>query len=145
MTVHYSQFDSPIGRLILTTNEHAVTGLYFSTGAKARSEPDPQWRRNDQRFDQARRELKEYFAGDRQQFELALEPAATPFTAATIGIFKLLTHRYNLLNPSIHFSASSGLKFTLSFKSWPAQNALSPSPVIINASISGSEFAFSKL
>ena len=44
MTVHYSQFDSPIGRLILTANEHAVTGLYFSTGAKARSEPDPQWR-----------------------------------------------------------------------------------------------------
>jgi methylated-DNA-[protein]-cysteine S-methyltransferase len=92
MTVHYSQFDSPIGRLILTANEHAVTGLYFSTGAKARSEPDPQWRRNDQRFDQARRELKEYFAGDRQQFELALEPAATPFQSRVLAALQQIPY-----------------------------------------------------
>ena len=46
---------SPIGRLMLTGNEHALTGLYFSSGNKARTTPDGTWRRHDAYFDQARR------------------------------------------------------------------------------------------
>ena len=43
MGTYYTHIKSPIGRLMLTANERALTGLYFSTGDKARKEPDPVW------------------------------------------------------------------------------------------------------
>ena len=79
MRTYCTHIESPIGRLMLTANEHALTGLYFSTGDKARKEPDPAWQASEARFEQARNELKEYFAGQRRCFEAALEPRATPF------------------------------------------------------------------
>ena len=79
MGTYYTYIKSPIGRLMLTANERALTGLYFSTGDKARKEPDPAWQASEARFEQARNELKEYFAGQRRCFEAALEPRATPF------------------------------------------------------------------
>ncbi len=79
MGTYYTYIESPIGRLMLTANERALTGLYFSTGDKARKEPDPAWQASEARFEQARNELKEYFAGQRRCFEAALEPRATPF------------------------------------------------------------------
>ena len=79
MGSYYTCIESPIGRLMLTANERAVTGVYFSTGDKARKEPDPVWQYGEARFEQAGLELEEYFAGQRRCFEVALEPRATPF------------------------------------------------------------------
>ena len=62
MITFYTYAQSPIGRLMLTGNEHALTGLYFSSGNKARTTPDDTWRRHDAYFDQARRELDEYLS-----------------------------------------------------------------------------------
>ena len=41
MGSYYTHIKSPIGRLMLTANDRALTGLYFSTGDKARKEPGP--------------------------------------------------------------------------------------------------------
>ena len=79
MKTYFTHVDSPIGRLMLTANERALTGLYFSTGNKAKKEPDPAWQLCEARFEQARKELNEYFDGGRRQFNVALEPRATPF------------------------------------------------------------------
>ena len=79
MRLYYTHIKSPIGRLMLTANDRALTGLYFSTGDKARKEPGPDWQASEARFEQARLELEEYFAGQRRRFEVALEPKATPF------------------------------------------------------------------
>ena len=85
MGSYYTCIESPIGRLMLTANERAVTGVYFSTGDKARKEPDPAWRDSEARFEQARLELEEYFAGQRRCFEVALEPRATPFQSKVLA------------------------------------------------------------
>lgn len=79
MKTYFTHIDSPIGRLMLTANERALTGLYFSTGDKAKKEPEPAWQSCEARFEQARNELNEYFAGARRQFNVALELKATPF------------------------------------------------------------------
>ena len=79
MKTYFTHMDSPIGRLMLTANERALTGLYFSTGNKAKKEPDPAWQLCEARFEQARKELNEYFDGVRRQFNVALEPRATLF------------------------------------------------------------------
>ena len=79
MTTHCF-YESPLGRMLLTTDAGALTGLYFMgqkyfpaqdlTGIHAMHiTPLPQ----------ARAELDEYFAGQRQQFTVPLAPQGTPF------------------------------------------------------------------
>ena len=90
MKTYFTHIDSPIGRLMLTANDRALTGLYFSTGDKAKQEPDPAWQLCEARFEQAQNELNEYFAGARQQFNVALEPRATPFQNKVLAALNLI-------------------------------------------------------
>ena len=90
MKTYFTHFESPIGRLMLTANERALTGLYFSTGDKAKQEPDPAWQWCEATFEQAQNELNEYFAGARQQFDVALEPRATLFQNKVLAALNLI-------------------------------------------------------
>jgi len=77
---HYAYTDSPLGRMLLTSDGHALTGLYF-VGQKYQAVPpeDCVDEPRAQPFAQALAELAEYFAGTRQRFDLALAPQGTPF------------------------------------------------------------------
>ena len=92
MTTFYTYTQSPVGRLMLTANDHALTGLYFSTGNKARTTPDDSWCRNDSHFRQARQELDEYFEHRRRCFEVALEPCATPFQSRVLDALRAIPY-----------------------------------------------------
>ena len=83
MTVYYSSIPSPIGQLLLTGDRDTLTGLYFSTGNKARG-ADPEWERYDEPFRRARKQLDEYFAGDRKVFDLSLDPPGTEFQRSVL-------------------------------------------------------------
>ncbi len=77
---------SPIGRLLLTGDGHALTGLWmldalsFSGRRSARVEagltPSPAT------FTEVTAQLEEYFAGDRKEFTVPLAPSGTPFQLA---------------------------------------------------------------
>ena len=77
---------SPIGRLLLTGDGHALTGLWmldapsFSGRRSACVEdgltPSPET------FTQVAAQLEEYFAGDRKEFTVPLAPSGTPFRLA---------------------------------------------------------------
>jgi methylated-DNA-[protein]-cysteine S-methyltransferase len=74
MTTCWTTVDSPVGELLLTSDGTALTRLLFD-GA-----PDPAWQeRRDDVLEEAARQLAEYFAGDRIDFDLPLAPAGTPF------------------------------------------------------------------
>jgi methylated-DNA-[protein]-cysteine S-methyltransferase len=78
--------DSPIGRLLLTGDGRALTGLWmldapsFSGRHSARVEagltPSPAT------FTEVAAQLEEYFAGDRKEFTVPLAPTGTPFRLA---------------------------------------------------------------
>jgi methylated-DNA-[protein]-cysteine S-methyltransferase len=74
----YTFVDSPLGDLLAVRDERGLTGLYLPTGKHPRA-VDPAWTRNDAAFDEVRAQLAEYFAGQRQQFSVALNAAGTPF------------------------------------------------------------------
>jgi methylated-DNA-[protein]-cysteine S-methyltransferase len=76
--VRYTLFDSPIGELLLSGDGETLSGLYFPDGSKALV-PRAEWTRDDGAFQDSRRQLTAYFAGELTSFDLPLAPRGTPF------------------------------------------------------------------
>jgi methylated-DNA-[protein]-cysteine S-methyltransferase len=70
--------DSPIGALTLVAEDGRLIGLYF---LHHWYKPDPATfgPRTDAGFDEAKHQLAEYFAGDRQRFDLPLDARGDEF------------------------------------------------------------------
>jgi methylated-DNA-[protein]-cysteine S-methyltransferase len=77
-TTYYGFMDSPIGDLLLIGNGTALTHLYMQKH-KYGFLPQPQWRRDDAVFTEARRQLDAYFGGELQAFDLPLAMSGTDF------------------------------------------------------------------
>ncbi len=76
--VLYTRTGSPIGELLLTGDRHALRGLHMLEGRRP-VRIDPAWKRSDEAFEVVGAQLTEYFAGERTEFEVALDMAGTPF------------------------------------------------------------------
>ena len=76
----YAYLESPIGRLLLTADEAALTAIYLDP-ARAPSPEERGWTAdaNTAPLLQAVRQLEEYFEGGRREFELPMRPAGTDF------------------------------------------------------------------
>jgi methylated-DNA-[protein]-cysteine S-methyltransferase len=76
MTMRFSTLPTPIGELVFTADaDGALTRLYLPNHP-----PDTTgWERDDALLEPARRQLAEYFAGERTEFDLPLRPAGAPF------------------------------------------------------------------
>jgi methylated-DNA-[protein]-cysteine S-methyltransferase len=76
----FCYIDSPIGRLMLTSDGEALTGLYMGTPSK-RPDITGDWAQNGTAgpLPLVARQLKEYFAGSRRAFELPLRMQGTEF------------------------------------------------------------------
>lgn len=80
MTVFYSIAESPIGKLTLTSDGTALTGLYMELH-KGMPELASTWIADDGAapFDLARQQLQAYFSDSLQQFDVPLKPTGTDF------------------------------------------------------------------
>jgi methylated-DNA-[protein]-cysteine S-methyltransferase len=78
----YDIVDSPVGRLLLTGDDRALTGLYMMDAGSHSASVRPDWVRREGGFPAATAELGEYFAGERASFGLPLAPCGTPFQLA---------------------------------------------------------------
>jgi methylated-DNA-[protein]-cysteine S-methyltransferase len=75
MNAYYTYAESPVGTLLLTANDTALTGLYMNEpplppGGVERETPV---------LAEAKRQIAAYFAGERQTFDLPLAPEGTTF------------------------------------------------------------------
>ena len=77
-TTRYTFMDSPVGRLMLVCREGALTCIEFENGWHAGG-ATAGWVISDEPFEEPVRQLREYFAGHRREFELDLSPVGTPF------------------------------------------------------------------
>jgi methylated-DNA-[protein]-cysteine S-methyltransferase len=84
----FSIHESAVGPLLLSGDRHALTGLEFAEGVASnqKSAGDAtgfasraDWRRDDARFVVERRQLSEYFAGERTTFDFPLVLAGNAF------------------------------------------------------------------
>jgi methylated-DNA-[protein]-cysteine S-methyltransferase len=87
----YSYLESPIGPLLLAGDGERLRFIRFPSGARAAG-PEPTWRRDDAPFEQAARQLEEYFAGSRRRFDLPLAPQATPFQSRVLAALQAIPY-----------------------------------------------------
>lgn len=74
----WHEMPSPVGPLLLVGDGHALAGIGFSSG-KGQIQRAPTWKAVPRAFDEVVRQLEQYFAGTRREFDLTLAPAGTPF------------------------------------------------------------------
>jgi methylated-DNA-[protein]-cysteine S-methyltransferase len=77
-TVYYSYLESPLGKLLATSDGECLSGLYFPCH-QDRHRPSAEWRRDDACFAEVRRQLREYFAGKRHKFDVPLRMKGSQF------------------------------------------------------------------
>jgi methylated-DNA-[protein]-cysteine S-methyltransferase len=77
-TVWYDYLSTPIGKLLLAADAEGLREVWFETG-KHRQDPAPAWQRAPAKVAFAATQLQEYFAGERQHFDLPLHPLGTSF------------------------------------------------------------------
>jgi len=80
--ISYTEYDSPLGTLLLAASPRGITGLYFEEH-KYFAGPG-NWQRDDAHphLTEAVRQLEDYFRGERHDFDLALDASGTPFQQA---------------------------------------------------------------
>ncbi|WP_348675504.1 methylated-DNA--[protein]-cysteine S-methyltransferase [uncultured Abyssibacter sp.] len=78
MTRHHTRMDSPIGPLLLVSDGAALCGLYMDTPSCPAIPADADWS-EDAVLADTRRQLDEYFAGERTDFDLPLAGEGTAF------------------------------------------------------------------
>ncbi len=72
---------SPIGRLLLIGDGHALTGLWMLDAGRG-SAPADGLTPSPETFAEVATQLEEYFAGQRKEFTVPLAPSGTPFQLA---------------------------------------------------------------
>ena len=76
--MYYCYLDSAIGELLLAGDDDALTMIGFPEGAMRR-DPEDDWIHDDKPFADAIKQLNEYFAGKRLEFDLPLRLDGTEF------------------------------------------------------------------
>ena len=74
----YCYCNSPIGRMLLVGRDGVLEELHFPK-ATAQLQIPKEWRENMAGFREVLSQLEEYFAGNRQAFDLPLAPRGTAF------------------------------------------------------------------
>ncbi|MGW3288567.1 methylated-DNA--[protein]-cysteine S-methyltransferase [Streptomyces sp. NPDC001002] len=78
METTYTTIDSPLGELLLVGENSRLTSLSMP-GQRNAPTVRADWRRDDEAFGEASRQLADYFAGRLTRFALELAPAGTEF------------------------------------------------------------------
>jgi methylated-DNA-[protein]-cysteine S-methyltransferase len=85
-TNFYTQIDSPIGGLLLAADDTGLHTILFING-KHSAQPDPSWKKDAAPLQETIRQLRAYFAGELETFDLPLAPQGTAFQ---LKVWKLL-------------------------------------------------------
>ncbi|MBV9339645.1 MAG: methylated-DNA--[protein]-cysteine S-methyltransferase [Acidobacteria bacterium] len=74
----YTHIESPFGPLLLAANEAGLRQIAFPARNQP-APPEPGWQEDTQSLIAASEQLRRYFAGELEDFDLPLSPEGTPF------------------------------------------------------------------
>lgn len=81
--MYYCYLDTPIGELLLAGEEDALAMIGFPKGSMRR-EPEPEWIYNEKPLAEVSRQLREYFVGERREFDLPVRLGGTEFQVSVL-------------------------------------------------------------
>lgn len=81
--MYYCYLATPIGELLLAGDEDGLSLVSFPEGAMRR-DPEDDWIYKEKPFAAARRQLTEYFAGERREFDLPVKLSGTEFQLSVL-------------------------------------------------------------
>ena len=81
---YFTQIESPLGPLLLAADDVGLRQIEFAKGTRA-ARPDPAWREDGALLKQPIRQLRAYFAGELENFDLPLAPEGTTFQLEVWG------------------------------------------------------------
>lgn len=84
MLLEYNYVESPIGTLLLAGKDEVLHHLVLPSG-KMHFKPKPDWHHNSAILTPARQQIEAYFAGQLEQFDLAIAPSGTEFQMLVLG------------------------------------------------------------
>lgn len=76
--ISYTTMASPVGPLLLAADAAGLRQILFANG-KHPAQPGPEWRADPASLQEPIRQLRAYFAGELEAFDLPLAPQGTPF------------------------------------------------------------------
>lgn len=92
MNTTHTVIESPVGDITVVARDGAVAGLYFD-GQRRRPAPDTFGERAESElFDEVRRQLGEYFAGDRETFDVPLSPDGDEFDQQVWALLRAIPY-----------------------------------------------------
>jgi methylated-DNA-[protein]-cysteine S-methyltransferase len=77
----YTELESPVGPLLLVADDRGLRRIEFVNGRKP-VQSDPQWHYDAGPLGETVRQLRAYFGGELENFDLMLAPQGTPFQLA---------------------------------------------------------------
>lgn len=81
--MYYCYLKTPIGELLLAGERDALAMIGFPKGSMRR-DPKPEWIYNEKPLANVRQQLTEYFAGERREFDLALQLKGSEFQVSVL-------------------------------------------------------------
>lgn len=76
--MNYTQIESPVGPLLLAADDAGLREILFVNG-RTPARPGPSWKKDKAPLQETIRQLRAYFSGQLEDFELPLAPQGTPF------------------------------------------------------------------
>lgn len=89
--MYYCFLDTPIGELLLAGEDGALSMIGFPKGSMRR-EPEADWIFNEKPLADACRQLREYFAGERQAFDIPLQLSGTEFQVSVLEALRKIPY-----------------------------------------------------
>ena len=78
MQTSFTQIESPLGALLLASDEQGLREINFMDGRHP-ARPKPEWQEQAAALKETIRQLRAYFAGELRDFDLPLAPQGTEF------------------------------------------------------------------
>ncbi|MEP5567957.1 MAG: methylated-DNA--[protein]-cysteine S-methyltransferase [Halioglobus sp.] len=122
--MNYQYLDSPVGRLRLVSNGEHLTAIEFENLQTDNAEGDEC---NDPALKACGDQLREYFAGKRQNFDLPLSPAGTEFQQNVWSALKAIP--YGELRS--YRDIAESLKKPKAVRAVGAANGRNPLPIVV--------------
>ncbi len=120
--INYTYVDTPIGAILVAGDENAIVEIHF-----AGAEPKPDWTRDDAALREAANQLRAYFAGERQTFDLPLSPRGTQFQQSVWSALQQISYGETTTYSAIAYRIGK----PAAVRAVGAANGANPIPIVI--------------